>query len=286
MNRNEIENKIAKIVSDEFGDCTITMKDVVKSNGISYRGMIVKFDDSNAAPTLYIDQYLKAIEEGKATVEETAEHAVRTIRQNRVGNIDFGTMDWEEQIKKTVKFELVNKSRNQELLETVIHRDVLDDLALIYKFIPSIMPEGTITINEQLLEKIELTEEEIYQMAVKNVDSEEVYLKSMASIMNERVGLDVVPEEANIYVLSNKEMSAGARMMMRKDVLRQIAEKVGGDLYIIPSSRHEVIVMPLIDGPEHLKQMIYEVNRSELLPEDYLSDTLYRYIKEQDEIVA
>ena len=75
-------------------------------------------------------------------------------------------------------------------------------------------------------------------------------------------------------------------MMMRKDVLRQIADKVGGDLYIIPSSRHEVIVMPLIDGPEHLKQMIYEVNRSELLPEDYLSDTLYRYIKEQDEIVA
>ena len=67
--------------------------------------------------------------------------------------------------------------------------------------------------------------------------------------------------------------------MLYPGVLKEMADRIGGDFFIIPSSVHEVILLPDTDKGlnEALKQLIWEVNRTKVAPEEVLSDALYRY---------
>lgn len=59
----------------------------------------------------------------------------------------------------------------------------------------------------------------------------------------------------------------------------QIGESLKGDYYILPSSTHEMLVLP--DNGEmtshELKRMVMEVNNSEVRPEEKLAGEVYHY---------
>ena len=67
--------------------------------------------------------------------------------------------------------------------------------------------------------------------------------------------------------------------MTCKNLMDKIADFLGEDFYILPSSTHEVLLLPESRAPskEELDQRIQEVNREALEPEDYLSDHAYYY---------
>jgi len=61
-----------------------------------------------------------------------------------------------------------------------------------------------------------------------------------------------------------------------------IAEMFNTDIYILPSSIHEVIVVSsIIKSAEDLALMVKDINRTELKPEEILSDHVYFYGKEE-----
>ena len=66
-------------------------------------------------------------------------------------------------------------------------------------------------------------------------------------------------------------------------MLEQLAKRVDGDYYLIPSSVHEFILLPVDQerSAEELKEMIVEVNSTELTPEEILSDQLYLYSRQE-----
>ena len=73
-------------------------------------------------------------------------------------------------------------------------------------------------------------------------------------------------------------------------MLEQIAEKFGSDLYILPSSVHEVILLPvpgkLRGSVEDMRNMVREVNASDDLPEEeVLSDEVFYYDREKRELL-
>ena len=75
----------------------------------------------------------------------------------------------------------------------------------------------------------------------------------------------------------------GACCILYPKVLEQLAKRVDGDYYLIPSSVHEFILLPVDQGrsAEELKEMIVEVNSTELTPEEILSDQLYLYSSQE-----
>ncbi len=97
---------------------------------------------------------------------------------------------------------------------------------------------------------------------------------------------EAFPDEIPMKVLTNSKRSSGAVCILYPGVLEEVAaERMGGDFYIIPSSVHEVILLP-DDGrllEENLKEMIFEVNRTKVDPEEVLSDNLYYYDAERKE---
>ena len=92
--------------------------------------------------------------------------------------------------------------------------------------------------------------------------------------------------EDEMYVLTNKTMLNGASTMMYYGVLDSIADKIGHDLYILPSSIHELILVPVKSGykADELKKMVCQVNSDEVSDNEILSDSVYCYSRKDRQI--
>lgn len=82
-----------------------------------------------------------------------------------------------------------------------------------------------------------------------------------------------------VYIVTLAEERHGASVMLQPEILIGLEEKFGGDYFILPSSTHEVLVIP-DTGDENLEQqlnnMVKEVNEMEVSPEERLSDRAIR----------
>ena len=110
------------------------------------------------------------------------------------------------------------------------------------------------------------------EQVVKNMFSEEEDLTEMEQIFD-------FENENAMYVLSNTSKLNGAAAILYPDILKDFAKSCGCDLYILPSSIHEVILVPAkgkgdIEG---LNEMVQDVNATQVEPEEVLSDHVYLF---------
>ena len=90
-------------------------------------------------------------------------------------------------------------------------------------------------------------------------------------------------DQLEMYVLSNKLKIHGATSIVYPGLLEDIAERLCSDLIIIPSSIHEVLIIPesYIDSQDNLppdyESMIREVNETQLTDDEVLGDCVYHY---------
>ena len=90
-----------------------------------------------------------------------------------------------------------------------------------------------------------------------------------------------------IYIIINKESFLGSATILYNDnePLKELAEKFDNDLYIFPSSVHEIIVTPVIsDDSDYLHSMVKNINNTIVNGSDYLSDNVYKYDRKTNEI--
>ena len=82
------------------------------------------------------------------------------------------------------------------------------------------------------------------------------------------------------YVVLSRDSVYGAAAMLDKGLMEEISGMMGGDFYILPSSVHECIVAEIQDDSDYLpylRQIVYDINRSEVAPEERLTDSVYLY---------
>ena len=67
--------------------------------------------------------------------------------------------------------------------------------------------------------------------------------------------------------------------MARDGVLDKIGDLMDSNFYVLPSSIHEVLIVPDNGNMQtkELENMVREVNASQVLPEDLLSDKVQYY---------
>ena len=68
--------------------------------------------------------------------------------------------------------------------------------------------------------------------------------------------------------------------------IKALADKLDSDLYILPSSIHELILIPVLENEEveTLRKMVNQVNEESVENIDYLSDNVYRFNRNTEEI--
>lgn len=197
-----------------------------------------------------------------------------------------------------ITFELIHTEQNKEFLSDVLHRE-FQDLSIIYNCsFRTENLEGKACVTNRLAELLDVTEEELYALAYENTKRvhkpivrplEDVLLYTMFKD-SEGMNLEEIPERdgtslISLYMLTNCEEKRGAVSMLYTEELEKLAEKLDSDLYILPASVDMVLVTNTQGHtPEGLAQIVYEMNCEMLALEDRLSNQVYHYNRQTQEI--
>ena len=145
----------------------------------------------------------------------------------------------------------------------------------------------TLMAGSQALEEWGISRTEMEAAAGANLKKDGYWIGSVQSLLQSFMGEAAFPEPLSLYVMTNQTQVYGAAGFLMKEMISRFAEEKDRNLYIIPSSLHELLIYPDFGdvNPEELNGFVKEVNRTQVHPYDRLSDHIYYYSRQTDEIV-
>ena len=195
--------------------------------------------------------------------------------------------------KKSLFVKLVNTERNESLVEQSISKEFLD-LSAVVRVVLKMDKEGmaSMALSKGDAEILGMTEEEIYAAALANtLRLFPPKLMNLGRYIEMSIGaeLPLGEDEVTTYILTNQKEVDGAIYFMSPEVVGAIAEALEDDLYILPSSVNEVLLVrasELEDGVDELKEMVRDANETVVSEKDILSYSVYHYDKENGITIA
>lgn len=198
-------------------------------------------------------------------------------------------------LQQLIFAKLVNTEKNKSLLETIPHEPMLDLSLVFYMYRNNDPEQEEILITNEMLKQWKVDYFQLFEDAFSN--TRQVMgayirpLRDMIGDMIKDISFDVdLTEDQDampMYVMTNRWKRNGAVCILFWDMVMELAEKLESDLLVIPSSIHEVILIPEGQGVEgeELNRLIRSVNESELNPKDVLSDHAYRFPRKEGHLV-
>lgn len=226
-------------------------------------------EDIAAMPNIYLDEMYEEFKECQDL--EKILQTIAALVVHYTGRISAEELELDFNKKKDfIVMNLINTEKNQELLKTIPHKDVMD-LSIIYRIIMGQEDHGmaTVMVNNTIMTEMGITETELNELAYRNTAK--------------MFPVEIFKLSELMYVMTNEAKIHGATTMMYKEAVNLLAEKIGGSFYIIPSSIHEVIAVPEKDAnPKRLIKMLEEGNRVCGPKSEILSNSIYHYDKEAE----
>ena len=289
-----IANCIIDVLPEDFADANVEIREVTKNNDTKLTGLVVTKKGSNIAPNVYLEAFYQEYQNGK-DYEDVLEHIAEVVvKHSPKEQFDASNLTDLDKVRNRIIPRLINAKRNEEYLIDKPHR-LVEDLAVVYAVNISEDETGKMSapVTYSLIESYGITPEELDNIAMYNLEKVSVSFKSMREMLMETYkksyGEDIpeymLPPEGTVpemYVLTNVSKLNGATMILNKGIMDSVLDRAGRDVIIIPSSIHEVIIVPIpeesIDASEYAK-MIQDVNKSQLSPNEILSDHAYLYTR-------
>ena len=195
--------------------------------------------------------------------------------------------------KKSLFVKLVNTERNESLVKQSISKEFLD-LSAVVRVVLKMDKEGmaSMALSKGDAEILGMTEEEIYAAALANtLRLFPPKLMNLGRYVEMGIGGKLLfgEDEVTTYILTNQKEVDGAIYFMSPEVVGAIAEALEDDLYILPSSVNEVLLVrasELEDGVDELKEMVRDANETVVAEKDILSYNVYHYDKEHGITIA
>ena len=195
--------------------------------------------------------------------------------------------------KKSLFVKLINTERNESLVKQSISKEFLD-LSAVVRVILKMDKEGmaSMALSKGDAEILGMTEEEIYAAALANtLRLFPPKLMNLGRYVEMGIGGKLLfgEDEVTTYILTNQKEVDGAIYFMSPEVVGAIAEALEDDLYILPCSVNEVLLVrasELEDGVDELKEMVRDVNETVVAEKEILSYSVYHYAKEHGITIA
>ena len=266
----------------------ITINHVIKNNGCEMDGLVIMEKGKDIAPTIYLDSFYELYTNGE-NIKSIIRQIEIVYEQNKNNvTFDVNILKHFDTIKDKIVYKVVNYRSNEKLLEQVPHKRILDLAVVFYCLLDNEYGRSaTALIYNNNLKNWNVTIDDVYKAALKNKqDLLHSKISSMAALF-EKCGVNVDGEEVDLkdyvpsdmYVLTNESKLNGAACILYENVLYDFAQKLGADLYILPSSVHEVILLPKLSmfEKDELVNMVKEVNTEGVAADEVLSDHVYEY---------
>lgn len=285
----------------------VTRSDFVNPNGGIRRQLVISDGLCGVAPCICMDVYYELYQE-PGDIPLAAANVVRAYYSQVQEEFDFSRVAEWDWVRSRVLFRLLDTGWNQELLEQVPHKDITELGLSMVSYFPvqqAKAPEAgeacqaAVQVLYSLLKAWGVTEDELMGQAFRNTQQQrpakvyniqDILQGSLEGEGQPRNGQDVCGR-LPMYVLTNEQKLYGAGCMLYEGVLCREAERIGADLYILPSSVHEVMLLPAVpdtgEALDGLRDLVAGINRSDVLSaRDVLSDRVFYYNRRKRELTV
>lgn len=284
----EVERKITERLGENY---EVKLQEVRKNNNVHWQGLIIQEKGRSLAPTVYLDHLYQEYENGME-MEEILESIQMVLREKMpMEDVDMKFFLEYELVKDRICYRLINEERNRELLSEIPHIPFLDlAICFIYSFESGEMGNGSILVRNQYMETWGVSVKELWETANRNTSA--LFLPECTSMENilQEMGVtertefhSELPEKDGKFlamsVLSNRQRIFGSAVILYDDYLKRIGEWLGKNYFILPSSIHEVILLPESGDEDYgdMRAMIQEINETQVEDQEVLSDNLYYF---------
>lgn len=288
----------------KLGDShTFAIRQVTKNNGLVLDGLCISLRGEKIAPTIYLNDYYSKFRSG-TSIPSIVEHILNLYQENtELPDIDLNRLTDFSLLKDKIAFKLIHHQSNLGLLKEIPHIPYLD-LAIVFYILLESCVEGQMTalvLNEHM-NMWNLTPQNLYEIAKVNTPRcLPPVIKNMTDVLKEfaKTNLgdqfrdqlfdDIKRADEGIpplFVLSNESGYYGAGCMLYENVLKLFSESTDSDFIILPSSIHEVLLIPSHnpDDCQELSVMVSNINQTGVSLEDRLSNQVYYYRREENKI--
>ena len=271
-----------------YGEVTVNFNEVEKANQ-KYEAMSVVAEGSNVGVNFNLEQAFAAYE-NSGDYQGVVASAANVIAEglDNAPAVDVSALVNYDAMKDKLSIEVISAETNEDLLSKIPH-DRIEDLAVVYRFVLESNENGrsSILVSNDLIERMGITPEQLKADALENApEIRPAVIQGMNEVMREMMGPEVFEmmgiseqTEEMMYVATVPDKNSGAGVLAYQDFMDQAAEKIGGDFFILPSSIHEILLVPDDGqkGADELRAMVMDVNATQVSPEEKLTDNVYHY---------
>lgn len=297
-NYSEFKQKLISDLQNHVGpDIHVHIQDIIKNNDTHLDGLTLLSARHNLSPTIYLNYYFKQYEHGRS-ISDIEDDILKTYHEYApMQTIDISFFTDYDKVKSHIVFKLINYDHNRKLLQNVPHYRILDLALVFHCFIESPPSKGaTILIHKHHLALWNITEDDLYALAQQNTPRLLSYeLRNMTDILNELFTKEQIaaempeldPSASNaMYLLTNRYKLNGSGCILYPNLLRSLAAQLHSDLFILPSSIHEVLIIPAKEQltSDELSDMVKDINCNQLSCEEILSDHIYYFSRESGQL--
>lgn len=280
----EMKEGLQTSLSDEFSVQSI---EVIKAGRGSLKGVTLKHAKCNVCPTIYLEDMYALYQKG-TSVKELVHRAISLYEQAKLFNMPMDIFKEYAGVQNRILYRLIPQEGNALYLQQYAHVLFMDLAVVFYYSVPKKYLEGgSIPIKTDFLKNWGITTENLLEDAQKNnkrlmpallLPLETMLRENVPDSMKGVLESDTFP--APIYVLTNTERSFGGALLYDQEVLLRFAKEKAENYYIIPSSIHELILVPensLDISVQSLYKMVAEVNHTIVEKDEVLSQKVYYY---------
>ena len=296
-----IKDAIKREIANTYPEGKVMESTVIKNN-TSKLGITVKLPNTKATPVVYVDDmydYYNNVNDLDDTLNKAISMIENSINSIENTKLDDAVSNLIGDIKGNVFPRLVNTKTNGVMLQNTPHREFLD-MSIVYyieRYNSKLDSVEAIRVTNELMQSKNLSEEELYHNSMKNMlEKEKSRLMPMIKvIMSIQFGIPLMETEisesdflgGDFVMLSNEHGINGSRRLLDTKALIKASEIAESDLYILPSSTQEVLIVSVNEinaSVSELKNMVSEVNMNEVSKEERLTDNVYIFKRDTNTI--
>ena len=278
-----------------YEDAEVSLTRQVKNNDTEKCGITIRRPGESICPIIYLDDFYKQYEDGKpidALIGRIVDLRIN-LSPGIAEEINPQSLADYEAVRPRLQMRIFDTEKNEKKLEEIVHHSY-GDFSAGYSIMLGESKERSMSvmITPSMMDMWGITKRRLHDDTILADLGREPVLADMGSMMmsfgegtdcrnflKENVPLDPQSVELPMFVLTSRERMHGAGLILNPVVQQKIANILGGDYYVLPSSIHEVLVMPNTGdhNARELTEMVREVNRTMVAPEEVLSDKVQLY---------
>lgn len=293
-----VKDKLDEYYGDEYH---VKINKVTKNNAIERNGLSIRKAGMKMAPNIYLDDAYKDYKNGKSLQDITTGIIAARADCNDEIEFDADRFTDYEWVRSRLSIKLIGKESNSRQLKEIPHVEFYD-MAVVFcvDIDDDSIGKGSILIRNEHMDEWGINVKRLHEDAMNSATHKSPpIMKDMISVLTEMIeekysGFEGSVEKKRLgemlkdqsggdpvmYVITNRSKIHGAAVIAYPGMLHDVGETLGSDYYLLPSSINEVIVLPINDVNDNgiqLSQMVKEINATNLIPEEVLTDHAYRY---------